>query len=166
MVKHFSQPEHLHCCLAAAVVAVTLTISGCVFPKRLPEKSPFRAEVIGFIEPDTTTGNEVEETLGIPLYRFSDGKWWAYCAERRETEWLWFMLAQNDIAGGTFGGDTEKQSLVLQFDNNNVVEEVFVITADDGCVRRGRLCHKCGFLQVRQDGKRVTLAGSLGATAN
>ena len=146
--------------------AVALSSSGCVFPKKLPEKGPFRSEVIGFIEPGATTGDEVEKTLGTPLYRFSDGRWWAYCAHRRETEWAWFMLAQNDFIGGSFGGDTEQQSLVLQFSENDVVDDVIVIKAEDGCTRRGTVCHKCGFLEVVQDGKKVTLTGSLGNTSN
>ena len=146
--------------------AVALTLGGCVLPKRLPEQNPFRSEIIGFIEPGATTGDEIEETLGTPLYRFSDGRWWAYCAERRETEWLWFMLAQNDVVGGTFGGDTEQQSLVLQFSENDIVEDVIVIKAEDGCTRGGAVCHKCGFLEVRQDGKRLKLTGSLGNTSN
>ena len=144
--------------------AVGLVVTGCVLPKRMAEKSPFRSHVIGFIEPGSTTGDEIEETLGTPLYRFSDGRWWAYCAERRETEWVWFMLAQNDVIGGTFGGDTEQQSLVLRFNENDIVDDVIVIKDEDGCARRGTICHKCGFLDLRQDGKRVTLTGSLGNT--
>lgn len=147
-------------------VAVGLTVSGCVFPKRLPEKSPFRAEVIGFIEPDVTTGDEIEETLGTPLYKFSDGHWWAYCAHRRNTEWLWFMAAQDYVGGGTFGGDTEQQSLVLRFGQNNIVNEVVVIKDEDGCARGGTICHECGFLEVLQDGKKITMTGSLGNTPN
>ena len=147
-------------------VTVGLTVSGCVFPKRLPEKSPFRSAMIGFIEPGSTAGDEVERTLGTPLYKFSDGRWWAYCAERRETEWAWFMLAQDNVGGGTFGGDTEQQSLVLRFGENNVVDEVTVITADDGCARGGTICHNCGFLEVLQDGEKITMTGSLGNTSN
>ena len=146
--------------------AACLTISGCVLPKRLPEKSPFRSEVIGFIEPGATTGEEIEQTLGTPLYRFADGRWWAYCAQRRETEWVWFMLAQNNVGGGTFGGDTEQQSLLLQFGDNNIVNEVIVIKAEDGCTRGGTICHKCGYLEVVQDGEKTTFAGSLGDTPN
>ena len=39
--------------------AVGLAASGCVVPKRLPEENPFRAEVIGFIEPGTSTKDEI-----------------------------------------------------------------------------------------------------------
>ena len=143
-------------------VTACLTLGGCVFPKRLGGKGPFRPAVIGFIEPGATTGDEVETTLGTPLYTFSDGRWWAYCAHRRNTEWGWFMLAQENVIGGAFGGDTDQQSLVLQFDENDIVDDVIVIKADDGCTRRGRICHKCGFLQVVEDGKRITWAGTLG----
>jgi outer membrane protein assembly factor BamE (lipoprotein component of BamABCDE complex) len=144
--------------------AVALTLGGCVLPKRLPEQNPFRSEIIGFIEPGSTTGDEIEEILGTPLYRFSGGRWWAYCAHRRETEWVWFMLAQNDVVGGTFGGDTEQQSLVLRFGEENVVDEVTVINAEDGCTRDGTLCHDCGILEILQDGKKSKLIGSLGNT--
>ncbi|MDJ0813419.1 MAG: hypothetical protein QNJ23_06810 [Woeseiaceae bacterium] len=146
------------------IICVTagLAVSGCILPKRLPEKSPFRSEVIGFIEPGATTGNEIEQTLGTPLYRFSDGRWWAYCAQRRETEWLWFMLAQDNVGGGTFGGDTEQQSLVIRFGENNIVDEVTVIKAQDGCARGGTVCHDCGYLEILQDGERRTFVGALG----
>ncbi len=160
------QSEQARILSVAFAFAIALTCSGCVLPKRLPEKSPFRSEVIGFIEPGATTGGDIENTLGTPLYRFSDGRWWAYCAHRRETEWVWFMLAQDNVGGGTFGGNTEQQSLVLRFDEDNVVEEVTVIKADDGCTRDGSLCHDCGYLVVVQDGKKLTLTGSLGNAPN
>ena len=146
--------------------ATAMTLGGCVLPKKMPEKSPFRSEIIGFIEPGATTGDEIEKTLGTPLYRFSDGRWWAYCAQRKETEWVWFMLAQNEVGGGTFGGDTEQQSLVLRFGENNVVDEVTVIKAEDGCTRDGTICHDCGILEVLQDGKKSKLIGSLGNTSS
>lgn len=75
--------------------AIVLAASGCVFPKRLAEENPFRSEVVGFIEPGATTRVEVEETLGTPFYKFSDGRWWAYCAQRRMTDWVWGMIVPN-----------------------------------------------------------------------
>jgi len=54
----------LNVLIAATIV---LAASGCVFPKRLAEKNPFRSEVVGFIEPGATTRVEVEETLGTPF---------------------------------------------------------------------------------------------------
>lgn len=146
--------------------AIGLAVSGCVVPKRLPEENPFRAEVIGFIEPGTSTKGEIEETLSTPLYKFSDGRWWAYCAHRRTTEWAWVMVSQEDIGGGTFGGDTRQYSLVIDFGDNDIVNEVVVIKAEDGCTHGGTICHKCGFLDVVQDGKKVRFIGSLGTTPN
>jgi hypothetical protein len=68
--------------------------------------------------------------------------------------------------GGTFGGDTKQYSLVLRFGDNDVVNKVVVIRDEDGCTRDGTICHKCGFLEVVQDGKKITLIGSLGTTPN
>jgi len=161
----------LNVLIAATIV---LAASGCVFPKRLAEKNPFRSEVVGFIEPGATTRVEVEETLGTPFYKFSDGRWWAYCAHRRTTDWVWAMIAPTgngdgdllSLAGGTIDGDTEQHSLVLRFGDNDIVNDVAVIRDEDGCTRDGTICHKCGFLEVVQDGKKITLVGSLGATPN
>ena len=68
--------------------AIVLAADGCVFPTRLGEENPFRSELVGFIEPGATPRVEVEETLGTPFYKFSDGRWWAYCAHRRMTDWV------------------------------------------------------------------------------
>ncbi len=148
------------------VATVVLTVGGCVLPKRLPEENPFRGEVVGFIEPGASTKSEIEETLGTPFYTFADGRWWAYCADRRTTEWLWFMLVQDYVGGGTFGGDNRDYSLVLRFGDNDIVNEVVAIKNEDGCTRDGTICHKCGFLEVVQDGKKTTLSGSLGTDLN
>ena len=154
--------------IAAAIV---LAASGCVAPKRLAEENPFRAGVVRFIEPGATTRVEIEETLGTPFYKFSDDQWWSYCGHRRMTEWFWWVLvpATSDdgtsggtSGGGTFGGDTKQYSLVLQFGDNDIVNEVVVIRDEDGCTRDGTICHKCGFLEIVQDGKKITLIGTLG----
>jgi len=158
--------------IAAAIV---LAASGCIFPKRLAEEDPFRSEVVGFIEPGATTRVEVEETLGTPFYKFSDGQWWAYCAHRRMTDWVWVMIAPNGngvgmdsggTGGGTIDGDTKQYSLVLRFRDDDIVNKVVVIKDEDGCTRGGTICHKCGYLEVVQDGKKITLIGSLGTTPN
>ena len=70
------------------------------------------------------------------------------------------------LAGGTIDGDTKQHSLVLRFGDNDIVNDVAVIRDEDGCTRDGTICHKCGFLEVVQDGKKITLVGSLGATPN
>ncbi len=154
--------------------AIVLAASGCVFPKRLAEENPFRSEVVGFIEPGATTRVEVEETLGTPFYKFSDGRWWAYCAHRRMTDWVWGMIAPNsdgdgelvETASGTIDGDTKQYSLVLRFRDDDIVNKVVVIKNEDGCTRGGTICHKCGYLEVVQDGEKITLIGSLGTTPN
>ena len=154
--------------------AIVLAASGCVFPKRLAEENPFRSEVVGFIEPGATTRVEVEETLGTPFYKFSDGRWWAYCAHRRMTDWVWGTIAPNsdgdgelvETASGTIDGDTKQYSLVLRFRDDDIVNKVVVIKDEDGCTRGGTICHKCGYLEVVQDGKKITLIGSLGTTPN
>ena len=160
------------------VATVVLTVGGCVLPKRLPEENPFRAGVVRFIEPGATTKVEIEETLGTPFYKFSDGQWWSYCGDRRMTEWFWFVLlpvgsegasdgaSGGTFGGGTFGGDTKDYSLVLRFGDNDIVNEVVAIKNEDGCTRDGTICHKCGFLEVVQDGKKTTLSGSLGTDLN
>lgn len=150
---------------------VVLAASGCVAPKRLAEENPFRAGVVRFIEPGATTRVEIEETLGTPFYKFSDGQWWTYCGHRRMTEWFWFVLmpvtsGTSDLDSGTFGGDTKQYSLVLRFGDNDIVNEVVVIRDEDGCTRDGTICHKCGFLEVVQDGRKIKLIGSLGTTPN
>jgi outer membrane protein assembly factor BamE (lipoprotein component of BamABCDE complex) len=153
---------------------VVLAASGCVFPIRLAEENPFRSEVVGFIEPGATTRVEVEETLGTPFYKFSDGRWWAYCAHRRMTDWVWVMIAPNDdgdgelveTASGTNDGDTKQYSLVLRFRDDDIVNKVVVIKDEDGCTHRGTICHRCGYLEVVQDGKKITLIGSLGTMPN
>ena len=150
--------------IAAAIV---LAASGCVFPKRLAEENPFRSEVVGFIEPGATTRVEVEETLGTPFYKFSDGKWWSYCAHRSMTDWGWVMVVPGGNSGaGTIDGDTKQYSLVLRFRDDNIVNKVVVIEDEDGCTRDGTICHRCGYLEVVQDGKKITLIGSLGTTPN
>ena len=161
----------LNVLIAATIV---LAASGCIFPKRLAEEDPFRSEVVGFIEPGATTRVEVEETLGTPFYKFSDGRWWAYCAHRRMTDWVWGMIAPNrdgdgelvETASGTIDGDTKQYSLVLRFRDDDIVNKVVVIKDEDGCTRGGTICHKCGYLEVVQDGKKITLIGSLGTTPN
>ena len=156
----------LNVLIAAAIV---LAASGCVFPTRLAEESPFRSEVVGFIEPGATTRVEVEETLGTPFYKFSDGRWWAYCAHRRMTDWVWVMIAPNGdgksgggTGGGTIDGDTKQYSLVLRFRDDDIVNKVVVIKNEDGCTRDGTICHRCGYMEVMQDGKKIKLIGSLG----
>jgi hypothetical protein len=154
--------------------AIVLTTNGCIFPKRLAEENPFRSEVVGFIEPGATTKVEVEETLGTPFYKFSDGRWWAYCAHRRMTDWVWGTLAPNndgdgelvETASGTIDGDTKQYSLVLRFLDDDIVNEAVVIKDEDGCTRDGTICHDCGYLEVVQDGRKITLIGSLGTTPN
>jgi len=158
----------LYVLIAAAIVLVA---GGCVFPTRLAEENPFRSELVGFIEPGATTRVEVEETLGTPFYKFSDGRWWTYCAHRRMTDWGWVMIVP-DVAGGggtgggTIDGDTKQYSLVLRFRDDDIVNKVVVIKDEDGCTRDGTICHRCGYLEVMQDGKKITLIGSLGTTPN
>ena len=154
----------LNVLIAAAIV---LTASGCVFPKRLAEENPFRGEVVGFIEPGATTKVEVEETLGTPFYKFSDDRWWAYCAHRKMTDWGWVMIVPGgNSGGGTIDGDTKQHSLVLRFRDDEIVNKVVVIEDEDGCTRGGTICHRCGYLEIVQDGKKITLIGSLGTTPN
>jgi outer membrane protein assembly factor BamE (lipoprotein component of BamABCDE complex) len=160
----------LNVLIAAAIV---LAADGCVFPTRLAEENPFRSELVGFIEPGATTRVEVEETLGTPFYKFSDGRWWSYCAHRRMTDWAWVMIAPNGdgasgggTGGGTIDGDTKQYSLVLRFRDDDIVNKVVVIKDEDGCTRDGTVCHRCGYLEVVQDGKKLTLIGSLGTTPN
>jgi outer membrane protein assembly factor BamE (lipoprotein component of BamABCDE complex) len=158
----------LNMLIAAAIV---LAASGCVFPKRLAEENPFRSELVGFIEPGATTRVEVEETLGTPFYKFSDGRWWSYCAHRKMTDWGWVMIVPGvnsggGTGGGTIDGDTKQYSLVLRFRDDDIVNKVVVIKDEDGCTRGGTICHRCGYLEVVQDGKKITLIGSLGTTPN
>ena len=148
---------------------IVLATSGCVAPKRLAEENPFRAGVVRFIEPGATTRVEIEETLGTPFYKFSDDQWWSYCGHRKMSEWFWFMIGPDGdgggtFGGGTFGGDTKQYSLVLQFGDNDIVDEVIAIKDEDGCTRDGTICHKCGYLEIVQDGKKITLIGTLGTT--
>lgn len=157
----------LNVLIAAAII---LAASGCVFPKRLAEDNPFRSEVVGFIEPGATTRVEVEEALGTPFYKFSHDRWWAYCAHRKMADWGWFMIALDAeygrTGGGTIDGDIRQYSLVLRFRDDDIVNKVVVIKDDDGCTRDGTICHRCGFLEVVQDGKKITLLGSLGTAPN
>lgn len=162
----------LYVLIAAAIVLVA---GGCVFPTRLAEENPFRSELVSFIEPGATTRVEVEETLGTPFYKFSDGRWWTYCAHRRMTDWGWVMIAPDSddgsgtrggTGGGTIDGDTRQYSLVLRFRDDDIVNKVVVIKDEDGCTRDGTICHRCGYLEVVQDGKKITLIGSLGTTPN
>lgn len=151
--------------------AVFLVASGCVFPKRLAEKNPFRSEVVSFIKPGVTTRVGVEKTLGTPFYIFSDDRWWTYCAQRRMTDWVWVVIAPNvdnrgGTGGGTIDGDIRQYSLVLRFRDDDIVNKVVVIKNEDGCTRDGTICHRCGYLEVIQDGEKITLIGSLGTTPN
>lgn len=136
--------------------------TGCVFPTRLAEENPFRADIVGFIEPGATTRVEVEDALGTPFYEFSDGRWWAYCADRGTADWLWVILSPDGAGGGTFSGENKQYSLVIRFRDNDIVNKVVVVKDKDGCTRDGTICHKCGYLEVIQDGKKTILIGTLG----
>ena len=158
----------LNMLIAAAII---LAASGCVFPKRLAEENPFGAGAVGFIEPGATTRVEIEETLGTPFYKLSDDRWWTYCAHRRMADWVWFMIAPNGdsrggTGGGTIDGDTRQYSLVLRFSDNDIVNKVVAIGDEDGCTRDGTICHKCGLLEIVEDGRKITLIGSLGTAPN
>ena len=136
---------------------LVLALSGCVFPTRLADETPFGDEVVGFAELGKTTKKEVEESLGPPGETYANGKWWVFHADRRMTEWFAFMCGPyGPCSGGEFGGDLRQYHLLLKFNEDETVHQVFFLDEKRPCDELGIVCFEKGVLEVRHHASQGT----------
>lgn len=137
---------------------LALVVGACVFPTRLADDKPFGEPFIGFIEPGKTSKTQIEIQLGAPNRESSDGRWWAYHADHRTTEWGWFICVPTGCGADEFGGELRHYNLVIEFSKEDVAKRSAVVTDRRPCTRDRTLCYSDGELTVETLDTSVTLA--------
>jgi len=137
------------------IFPLVLLIGACVFPTRLADEKPFGREATGFIDPGNTPKAEIEAKLGSEFQESADARWWVFHADRRMSEWFWFICvgggslgAPVGCDGGDFGGKHHRYSLVIQFDELDIVKNTAVVSEKNPCTDDMTLCYRDGVLTV------------------
>ena len=126
--------------------------SSCVaFPTHIADDNPYGSQATEFIVSDKTSRTEVSSVLGAPVRIFSDGRWWVYHSERQMTSWSILYASTMGVGGIGFGGDTLIYSLLIEFDDTDVVKDLAVITDKQPCTNHERLCYGDGVLKVAKE---------------
>ena len=133
-------------------VVLLLVQGGCILPNRLAEEDPFREDIVGFIEPGITSRANIEQQLGNLYLASSNGRWWAFPADRRMTEWFWIFCMPGGCGGSEFGGDVHRYYLIIDFGNDDVVHRTVVVTDHDPCIVDQSICYKDGELTIEEGG--------------
>jgi len=133
------------------LLVLALALCGCVLPNRLAEEHPFRQDVVGFIQPGITSRSDIEARFGDPYLDSPSGQWWVFRADRRMTEWLWFLCTPGGCDGAEFGGDIHQYSLIVEFGDDDTVRDWVVVTDQHQCSEDHSICLDDGGLTVIED---------------
>ncbi|MBT8108652.1 MAG: hypothetical protein KJP17_10475 [Gammaproteobacteria bacterium] len=131
------------------VFILASALSACVFPTRLAEETPFGEEVIGTVEVGETTRQEILARIGEPAESYAQGGWWVYHATREMTEWFAVICVPNGECGASdFGGDDRPYSLLIEFNEENVLQNTIVVHEKKPCSRDGSVCYREGAIEL------------------
>ena len=124
-------------------------LSACVFPTRLADETPFGEVVIGSVEVGETTGEEILARIGEPSEKYAHGRWWAYHTTREMSEWFALICVPNgECAWGDFGEGERPYSLIIEFNDKNVLQKTAVVHEKNPCSRDGSVCFHEGSIEL------------------